>query len=71
LLQVTGLFVTAIWLSAGEARERIVPIYTLTREVEVGHSYAPDDFERLLRRPALEHVREASLERAFDRDTER
>lgn len=72
LLQITGLFVTAIWLSAGEAREeRIVPIYTLTRDVEIGHSYAPDEFERLLRRPALEHVREARLERGVDRDTER
>jgi papain like cysteine protease AvrRpt2 len=63
LLQVAGLFVTAIWLNAGEARnERIVPIYTLSREVEVGHPYAPDQFEWLLRAPALEHVREAKLE---------
>jgi len=64
LLQVAGLFVTAIWLDAGEPQdERIVPIYTLSREVQVGHPYAPDEFERLLREPALEHVREAKLER--------
>ncbi len=71
LLQVAGLFVTAIWLAPGEARnERIVPIYTLSREVEVGHTYAPDEFERLLREPALEHVREADLERRHEQGLE-
>lgn len=70
LLQVVGLFVTAIWLAPEQARnERIVPIYTLSREVEVGHTYAPDEFERLLREPALEHVREAKLERRHERGT--
>lgn len=72
LLQITGLFVTAIWLTEAEARnERLVPIHTLSREVEVGHPYAPDEFERLLREPALEHVREAGIERKFERDSER
>lgn len=69
LLQLPGLFVTAIWLPAPErGEERLVPIHTLSSEVELGHAYAPDDFEHVLRLPALEHVREATLEREQELD---
>jgi hypothetical protein len=68
LLQVLGLFITAVWISAEPERpDAIVPIYTLSREVEIGRAYPLGEFERLLREPALEHVRDADRERVVER----
>jgi hypothetical protein len=65
LLHVMGLFVTAVWLPAEtEHDSRIVPIHSLSRQVQVGHAYAPHEFDELLREPAAEHAREAERERA-------
>ncbi len=68
LLQIQGLFVTVVWMTAERNRKDVVvPIYTLSREVEVGHTYELDEFERLLREPAREHVRDADRERDEER----
>jgi hypothetical protein len=64
LLHVLGLFVTAVWLPGEtEHDSRIVPIHSLSRQVEVGHAYAPDEFDALLREPAAQHALAAERER--------